>query len=88
MCHQNGAKQFFHFNIDFGIGFFISSKWGPKSLYKTKFPRRHLDDIKKYVPEFVPEFIPEFLPDFDLNADFSPGTNSGMNSGTNFFYVV
>ena len=36
--------------------------------------RRHLDDIKKYVPEFVsefiPEFIPEFVPEFDLNTDF------------------
>ena len=50
--------------------------------------RRHLDDIKKYVPEFVPEFIPEFVPEFDLNTDFYPGTNSGMNSGTSFFYVV
>ena len=50
--------------------------------------RRHLDDIKMYVPEFVPEFIPEFVPEFDLNTDFYSGTNSGMNSGTNFFYVV
>ena len=52
--------------------------------------RRHLDDIKKYVPEFVPEFIPEFFPEFffpefDLNTDFYSGTNSGMYSGTNFF---
>ena len=43
--------------------------------------RRHLDDIKKYVPEFVPEFIPEF----DQNTDSYSGTHSGMNSGTNFF---
>ena len=39
--------------------------------------RRHLDDIKKYVPEFVPEFIPEFIPEFvpefDLNTDFYSG---------------
>ena len=55
--------------------------------------RRHLDDMKKYVPafipefvpEFVPEFIPEFVPEFELNTDFYSGTNSGMNSGTNFF---
>ena len=52
------------------------------------FLRRHLDDIKMYVPEFVPEFIPEFVPEFDLNTDLYPGTNSGMNSGMNFFYVV
>ena len=42
--------------------------------------RRHLDDIKKYVPEFIPEFVPEF----SLNTNFYSGTNSGMNSGTNF----
>ena len=55
--------------------------------------RRHLDDIKKlvpesvpeYVPEFIPKFVPEFVPEFDLNTDFYSGTNSGMNSGTNFF---
>ena len=45
--------------------------------------RRHLDDIKKYVPEFIPEFIPEFVPEFvpefGLNTDFYCGTNSGMN---------
>ena len=48
------------------------------------FVSRHLDDIKKYVPEFIPEFIPEF----GLNTDLYCGTNSGMNSGTNFFYVI
>ena len=59
--------------------------------YKKSFfvVRRHLDDVKKYVPEFVPEFIPEFIPEFvpefDLNTDFYLGTNSGMNSGMNFF---
>ena len=46
-----------------------------------EFQRRHLDDIKKYVPEFIPEFVPEL----GLNTDFYCGTNSGMNSGTNFF---
>ena len=54
--------------------------------------RRHLDDIKMYVPEFVPElipeFVPEFVPEFGLNTDFYCGTNSGMNPGTNLFYVV
>ena len=59
---------------------------------KLNYLRRHLDDIKKYVPEFVPEFIPEFIPEFvpgfGLNTDFYCGTNSGMKSGTNFFYVV
>ena len=45
--------------------------------------RRHLDDIKKYVPEFVPEFIPEFIPEFvpkfDMNTDFYSGTNFFMS---------
>ena len=67
-----------------------------KKIYGRKTPwfqiyvsvRRHLDDIKKYVPEFVPEFIPEFVAEFDLNTDFYSGTNSGINSGTNFFYIV
>ena len=50
--------------------------------------RRHLDDIKMYVPEFILEFVPEVVPEFGLNIDFYCGTNSGMKSGTNFFYVV
>ena len=57
--------------------------------YMLSVLRRHLDDIKKYVPQFVPEFIsefiPEFVPEFDLNTDFYSGTNSGMNSAMNFF---
>ena len=39
--------------------------------------RRHLDDMKKYVPELALEF--------DLNSDLYSGINSGMNPGTYFF---
>ena len=68
--------------------YFVGSYFGLLCGLLIYLIRRHLDDIKKYVPEFVPEFIPEFDPEFDVNTDFYTGTNSGMNSGTNFFHVV
>ena len=54
-------------------------------LSRPLFLRRHLGDIKKYVPKFVPEFIPEFVPEFDLNTLRNKLWNELWNK---LFYVV
>ena len=48
-----------------------SNRDGRQMVYMRTMLRRHLDDIKKYVPEFIPEFVPEFVPEFGLNTDFT-----------------